>query len=86
MARVNHTTKFFEWFDAPFCEDCCDHIPALTRQNELLYHEIRNKDATIKWLQFSVFALGALLLKIMLAPIILHGGLSGGSCKRMLLF
>jgi hypothetical protein len=85
MARVNHTTSFLNGL-MPFCEGCCDHIPALTRQNELLYHEIRNKNSTIKWLQFSVFALGALLLKIMLAPTILHDRLSGSSCKSMLLF
>jgi hypothetical protein len=78
--------KFFEWFDVPFCEGCCDHIPALATQNELLCHEIRNKDTTIRQLQFSVIALGALLLEILLAPIILSGGSSGCSCKRMLPF
>ncbi|XP_059448321.1 uncharacterized protein LOC132179598 [Corylus avellana] len=78
--------RFFEWFDDPVCEGYCDLIPALTAQNELLCHEIRNKDATIRRLQFSVIALNALLLGIMLAPTILPGGSAGGSCKRMLPF
>jgi hypothetical protein len=78
--------KFFEWVDAPFCEGCCDRIPALAAQNELLCHEIHDKDATIRRMQFSVIALGALLLGILLAPTILPGGSSGCSCKRMLPF
>jgi hypothetical protein len=78
--------KFFEWFDAPFCEGCCNRIPALTRENELLCHEIRNKDATIRRLQFSFIALSALILGIMLAPTILPCRSLGGCSKRMLPF
>ena len=59
--------RFFEWFDALFCEGCCNLIHVLITQNELLGHELWNKDATIRRLQFSVVALCALLFKIMLA-------------------
>ena len=78
--------KFFEWVDASFCESCCDRILALAAQNELLCHEIRNKDVTIKWLQFSVIALVVLLLGILWAPTIPPGWSSGYSYKRMLPF
>ena len=78
--------KFFEWFNTLFCEGCYNRIPALAVQNKLLCHEICNKDATIRRLQLSVIALGALLLGILLAPTILPSGLSGCSCKCMLPF
>jgi hypothetical protein len=78
--------KFFEWFDVPFCEGCCNCILALTKENELLCHEIRNKDATIKRLQFNIITLGALLLGIILVSTILLYRLSGSCSKRMLPF